>query len=150
SWCEPGPRGARARGCWVRLRRTGRDRFFFPRANVARVRYVHVDVFSREPYTGNGLAVFPEADGLTGEQSLEIPREMGQFESVFPLTAGREGVAARIFTEDEELDFAGHPVLGAAAVLHSQDSAETAVVELLLNAGPVSVETRRHGDSYEA
>ncbi len=25
----------------------------------------------------------------------------------------------RIFTEDEELDFAGHPVLGAAAVLHT-------------------------------
>lgn len=119
---------------------------------MARVRCVHVDVFSRHPYRGDGLTVFPEADGLRGAQMLAITREMRQFESIF-LLAGADagGPAARIFTEDEELDFAGHPVLGAAAVLHHQGEAgETALLDLRLNQGPVRVTTRRCGDWYQA
>jgi trans-2,3-dihydro-3-hydroxyanthranilate isomerase len=61
-----------------------------------------------------------DADRLSGVTMLAITREMRQFETVF-LTAmdlqGRQA-AARIFTAEEELDFAGHPILGAAAVLH--------------------------------
>ena len=96
------------------------------------MRYIHVDVFSRQPYRGNGLAVFPEADGLSGAQMLAITREMRQFESIFLLAGADAGdPAAQIFTEDEELDFAGHPVLGAAAVLHHQGEAgETALLDL--------------------
>ena len=45
---------------------------------------------------------------------------MRQFESIFLSAVDLPGrqATARIFTLDEELVFAGHPVLGAAAVLH--------------------------------
>jgi predicted PhzF superfamily epimerase YddE/YHI9 len=37
--------------------------------------YVHVDVFSVLPYSGNSLAVFPESHGLTSAQMLRITQE---------------------------------------------------------------------------
>jgi PhzF family phenazine biosynthesis protein len=51
----------------------------------------------------------------------DVTREVRQFETVFLTGVDLAGRSARlrIFTEDEELDFAGHPVLGAAAVLHA-------------------------------
>jgi trans-2,3-dihydro-3-hydroxyanthranilate isomerase len=83
--------------------------------------YRHVDVFSRRALAGNGLVVVLDAADLTGAVMQEVTREVRQFETAFladvDLTAG--SARLRIFTEDEELDFAGHPVLGAAAVLHS-------------------------------
>jgi len=45
--------------------------------------YVHVDVFSSLPYSGNSLAVFPDARGLTAMQMLRITRELRHFETVF-------------------------------------------------------------------
>ncbi|MFE3761550.1 PhzF family phenazine biosynthesis protein [Streptomyces sp. NPDC059104] len=84
------------------------------------MRYTHVDVFTGRPYSGNSLAVFPEAQGLTGERMLSITRELRHFESVF-LTrdpARPRTHRARVFDLAGELDFAGHPLLGAAGVLH--------------------------------
>ena len=81
----------------------------------------HVDVFSRRAFQGNGLVVVLGSEALSPEQMQAITREVRQFETVF-LTAvdlERRSAQLRIFTEDEELDFAGHPVLGAAAVLHT-------------------------------
>ena len=43
---------------------------------------------------------------------------MRQFESIFLWRVDENNYTARIFTMDEELDFAGHPVLGAAAAFH--------------------------------
>jgi trans-2,3-dihydro-3-hydroxyanthranilate isomerase len=81
--------------------------------------YHHVDVFASQPLRGNGLIVIRSVDQLPTALMQEITREMRQFESIF-LSAvdlpGREATA-RIFTLEEELTFAGHPVLGAAAVL---------------------------------
>jgi predicted PhzF superfamily epimerase YddE/YHI9 len=45
--------------------------------------YVHVDVFSSLPYSGNSLAVFPDARGLTAIQMLRITQELRHFETVF-------------------------------------------------------------------
>jgi PhzF family phenazine biosynthesis protein len=81
-------------------------------------RYVHVDVFASGAMSGNGLAVFLDADGWPASLMQRLTREMRQIESVFLSHVGHGGAGARIFTEDEELPFAGHPVLGAAAVLH--------------------------------
>ena len=84
------------------------------------VHYHHVDVFTQSPFGGNSLAVFPHADGLSGSQMLTLTQELRHFESVFlePL-GGTDTFRARIFDLLEELDFAGHPLMGAAAVLHS-------------------------------
>ena len=82
--------------------------------------YRQVDVFSRRPFQGNGLVVVLDDDGLAPQLMQAVTREMRQFETVFVAGIDLVGRAAtlRIFTEDEELDFAGHPVLGATAVLH--------------------------------
>ena len=84
------------------------------------LQYRHVDVFSRRAFHGNGLVVVLEADGLPATLMQVVTREMRQFETAFATSVDLQARSAslRIFTEDEELDFAGHPVLGAAAVLH--------------------------------
>lgn len=83
--------------------------------------YRHVDVFAGKAYTGNSLAVFPDAPDLPTEQMLTITQELRHFESIFLSgTEGTHHVTARVFDLFEELDFAGHPLLGAAAVLHER------------------------------
>lgn len=83
--------------------------------------YWHVDVFSRVALRGNGLVVVLHADDLPADVMQDVTREARQFETAFlsEVDLGARTCAVRIFTEDEELDFAGHPVLGSAAVLHA-------------------------------
>ena len=83
--------------------------------------YRHVDVFSRRAFQGNGLVVVLDAENLSTAVMQGLTREVRQFETAFLAGVDLPGRSARlrIFTEDEELDFAGHPVLGAAAVLHT-------------------------------
>ena len=81
--------------------------------------YSHVDVFSRVPFGGNSLPVFPNASDLDAEQMLAITQELRHFEAIFLNATDEPGtVRARIFDLFEELPFAGHPIIGAAAVLH--------------------------------
>lgn len=81
--------------------------------------YVHVDVFSARPYHGNSLPVFLEVPPLDSTQLLTVTRELRHFEAVFLRSTDRPDTAhARVFDQHEELPFAGHPLLGAAAVLH--------------------------------
>jgi trans-2,3-dihydro-3-hydroxyanthranilate isomerase len=81
----------------------------------------HVDVFTETPYAGNGLIVVNGGVDAPAQQLLAITRELRQFETIFvaPSADGRR-VRARIFTAEEELPFAGHPVIGAAAVMHER------------------------------
>ncbi|OHD11637.1 MAG: phenazine biosynthesis protein PhzF family [Spirochaetes bacterium GWD1_27_9] len=82
------------------------------------MKYYHVDVFSSKPLSGNGLTVvFPdkEIDDLTLGY---ITKEFKQFETVFIYTKDNEAYPIRIFTIEEELEFAGHPVLGTGAIIH--------------------------------
>ncbi len=83
--------------------------------------YWHVDVFSRVAFQGNGLVVVRDDAGLSTAVQQALTREVRQFETAFLSGVDLPGRTARlrIFTEDEELGFAGHPVLGAGAVLHS-------------------------------
>lgn len=112
--------------------------------------YMHVDVFSTRPYSGNSLAVFPNSPGLTAEQMLRITQELRHFETVFLQPTGKASVVrARVFDLIEELPFAGHPLIGAAAVLHQQAGhagPHTWTIELLSKA--VTVNTDRSVDGY--
>lgn len=83
--------------------------------------YVHVDVFTTRPFSGNSLPVFLNAGGLDGSEMLSITQELRHFEAIFlEPTDEADAVRARIFDLVEELPFAGHPLLGAAAVLHDR------------------------------
>ena len=119
--------------------------------------YHHVDVFTPAPFTGNSLAVFPEAAHVTAVEMRLITREMRHFESVFlEQTAEPWTVRARVFDLLDELDFAGHPILGAACVLHAMLSGTTrepAAAEtwsIVLNAKTVQVRTEHVGAHYRA
>src|SRR5215217_2864455 len=83
--------------------------------------YRQVDVFSRHALQGNGLAVVLDRDGLPAAVQQQLTRELRQFETVFvsAVDLAARTATLRVFTEEEELPFAGHPVLGAAAVLHT-------------------------------
>ena len=108
--------------------------------------YALVDVFAEHALEGNMLAIFTDARGLTTEQMQALARETNLAETTFILpedaaTEAREGVRVRIFTTQEELQFAGHPTLGTASWLHLNHAclkgAES--VTLKLNVGPISV-----------
>src|SRR5690348_5313094 len=83
--------------------------------------YHHVDVFADTGYTGNSPAVFIDPAPLSASQMLRITQELRHFETIFVTTAlsAPGTVRARVFDLLGELDFAGHPVLGAAGVLHA-------------------------------
>ena len=112
--------------------------------------YFHVDVFATGPMTGNGLMVFLNTAKWPAAAMQRLTREMRQFESIFLSEVSPSGAAARVFTVDEELPFAGHPVLGAASVLHRTQApySDACTWTLRLPYGPVPVSTRKRGDHY--
>jgi trans-2,3-dihydro-3-hydroxyanthranilate isomerase len=114
--------------------------------------YYHVDVFTGQPLSGNGLTVFTDAGHLSQTSMQRLTQEMRQFESIFLQVLSPGRIRAFVFTCEEELDFAGHPVLGAAATLHDLSKAreEQAEWTFVLNEKEVSVTTRRNGLGYTA
>jgi trans-2,3-dihydro-3-hydroxyanthranilate isomerase len=114
--------------------------------------YFHVDVFASSPLSGNGLTVFLDADGWAPAAMQRLTQEMRQFESIFLSRISQECAMARVFTVEEELPFAGHPVLGAAAVLHQALAPDATSREwtLQLDHGPVQVRTERRAGHWLA
>jgi trans-2,3-dihydro-3-hydroxyanthranilate isomerase len=112
--------------------------------------YTHVDVFSERPYTGNSLPVFADSRGLSTGQMQQITKELRHFEAIFLEPTHDPGlVRARVFDLFEELAFVGHPIIGAAAVLHRSANRETRcewTVEL--PAKTVTVTTERTAAGY--
>ena len=82
-------------------------------------RFLQADVFTDRPFTGNPLAVFPEAEGLSTEEMQAIAKEMNLSETTFvlPPTDLKARFRLRIFTPSSELPLAGHPVVGTCFVL---------------------------------
>lgn len=78
-----------------------------------------LDVFTREPLTGNPLAVVASAEDLDGSRMQAIAREFNLSETVFllPPVDARHRARVRIFTPAVEMPFAGHPLIGTAALL---------------------------------
>ncbi len=81
--------------------------------------YHTLDVFSETPLGGNPLAVVLGAEVLTAAQMQAVAREFNLSETVFVLPPENPAHSAqiRIFTPTKELQFAGHPTLGTAALL---------------------------------
>lgn len=112
----------------------------------------HVDVFATRPLTGNGLTVFLSADEWSAPVMQRLTQEMKQFESIFLSEITSTSARARVFTVEEELPFAGHPVLGAAAVLHRTQTPEANASSWILRlpSGEVPVSTKKIGGHYLA
>jgi trans-2,3-dihydro-3-hydroxyanthranilate isomerase len=106
--------------------------------------FVQLDVFTRTPLTGNPLAIFTDARGLSDQRMQALAREMNLSETTFilprePQVEAEEGKRVRIFTVEEELPFAGHPTLGTALYLHSTAASGADEIVLDLNVGKICV-----------
>ncbi|MGH9605818.1 MAG: PhzF family phenazine biosynthesis protein [Terracidiphilus sp.] len=119
---------------------------------MAELDYFIVDVFTDTPLAGNPLAVVMDTCGLTTEQMQSIAREFNLSETTFverraASVERAEGVRVRIFTPQEELNFAGHPTLGTASVLkmHAPETVAGGTVTLALNVGAVPVQYAADG-----
>ena len=86
---------------------------------MARFRYLTADVFTDVPFSGNQLAVFPDARGIPEQRLLDVTREFNYSEVtfVYPADDPAHTRRVRIFTPGAEVPFAGHPTVGTAHVL---------------------------------
>ena len=116
---------------------------------MRKYQFYQLDVFTEKKFEGNPLAVFPEADGITGEEMQKIAREMNLSETVFVLPSDKALRKLRIFTPMQELPLAGHPVVGTWNLLANlgvtpQEKNGVIEIEQELNIGvlPVEIEFR--------
>ncbi len=112
--------------------------------------FLQYDVFTREPLTGNQLAVFVDARGLAGDRMQALAREMNFSESTFILpseTAGTD-VRMRIFTPATEMPMAGHPTIGSAFALAHTGLIQPGLPRFVfgLDVGPTPVDLEWEGE----
>ena len=108
-------------------------------------RYYICDVFTDRPFTGNQLAVFPEAAGISDAAMQAIAREFNFPETTFVLAPmdAKNTARVRIFTPRAELPFAGHPTVGTAAVLAKEKGfSEKFILEEKIGLVPVELSRR--------
>jgi trans-2,3-dihydro-3-hydroxyanthranilate isomerase len=108
--------------------------------------FIQVDVFTQTPLEGNPLACFPNAAGMSEAQMQNIARELNHSETTFVLPAEAGGDArVRIFGQNAELPFAGHPTLGTAFVMAMTRPGKSQMV-LEEKVGPIPVALERRAD----
>jgi trans-2,3-dihydro-3-hydroxyanthranilate isomerase len=113
-------------------------------------RYLHLDVFTDTPFTGNQLAVFVDAKGLAPDVMQAIAREMAFSETtfVFPAETSDTDTRVRIFAPSAELPMAGHPTIGTTFALAHDKQIESnrSTVRLGLGVGPTAVSLEWESD----
>jgi trans-2,3-dihydro-3-hydroxyanthranilate isomerase len=113
------------------------------------LRYTTLDVFTDRPFGGNPLAVFCDQAEQSTERMQAIAREFNLSETVF-IVPPRDASALRrlrIFTPAREMQFAGHPTIGAVHTLVENGIAAARdgfTLELEVGLVPIKV-TRRNG-----
>jgi len=117
--------------------------------------FYQLDVFTDTPFTGNPLAVFPDAADIPADKMQRIANEMNLSETVFVLPSNKALRRLRIFTPKQELPLAGHPVVGTWNMLARlgvtpQIENGTIEIEQELNLGVLPVEIEfRNGDPFK-
>jgi trans-2,3-dihydro-3-hydroxyanthranilate isomerase len=83
------------------------------------LKYVTADVFTRQRFGGNPIAVVLDGRELSTAQMQSIAAEFNYSETTFilPPRERRHAAHVRIFTPRSEVPFAGHPNIGTAVVL---------------------------------
>jgi trans-2,3-dihydro-3-hydroxyanthranilate isomerase len=79
---------------------------------VPTYRFFQLDVFTRQPLTGNPLAVFPQAAALDPGTMQALAREMNLSETTFVTASAAATRRIRFFTPTSEIPLAGHPTIG--------------------------------------
>ena len=105
------------------------------------------DVFAELPMTGNSLSVLLHEEPLDPQLMQALTCELRQFETVFVRpTSETNRFETHVFDLTRELNFAGHPLLGAAAVLHDalRDSDRESLL-LQIHGRDVPLRSRRLG-----
>ncbi|BCK86297.1 trans-2,3-dihydro-3-hydroxyanthranilate isomerase [Sideroxyarcus emersonii] len=87
--------------------------------NTYAFRLLNVFAIAGDPFSGNPLAVFEDARGLSDEQMQVIARQMNLSETTFIFPSECASARVRIYTPSFEMPFAGHPTLGTAHVVRS-------------------------------
>ncbi|QSW89990.1 PhzF family phenazine biosynthesis protein [Flavobacterium endoglycinae] len=101
-----------------------------------------VDVFADRKYAGNQLAVFLDAQNLSSEEMQQMAREINFAESTFITKLDRENNKAeiRIFTPSQEMQFAGHPIIGTSwVIINKIFDNPPAEIKLEVPIGPIAV-----------
>src|SRR5437867_11650952 len=115
--------------------------------------YLHLDVFTDRPLTGNQLAVFLDAEGLDADVMQRIALEMAFSETTFVFPAEDSGTdyRVRIFTPRAEIPMAGHPTIGTTfALAHAgRITKASASIMLGLGIGPTPVGLEWRGDQLD-
>jgi trans-2,3-dihydro-3-hydroxyanthranilate isomerase len=116
-------------------------------------RYLQYDVFTDKPLAGNQLAVFTETAGLTAAEMQAMTRETKFSECTFvqPAEAAGTDVRLRIFGPNNEMQFAGHPVIGSTFALADDGVIAAGRKEFTfgLGIGPTLVELEWQGDRLQ-
>lgn len=108
--------GGRIVEYWIQTDRHGLAQQL--QAIAAPLDYEMVNVFSTGPFTGNPLPVVFDGRSLDSRTMQQLTRQFRQFETIFVSPTDEPWRwQARIFDLESELRFAGHPLLGAAAVI---------------------------------
>jgi trans-2,3-dihydro-3-hydroxyanthranilate isomerase len=89
-------------------------------------RFQTLDVFTETALAGNPLAVVLDAEGLDDARMQAIAAEFNLSETVFVFEPRNaiNSARVRIFTSKRELPFAGHPTVGAAALIAHQRASD--------------------------
>lgn len=109
-------------------------------------KYFIVDVFAKQKYAGNQLAVVLMSKKIGDEEMQKIADEFHFSETTFITSTEKrnKGYDVRIFTPREEVPFAGHPTLGTAYIIRNEiEKSSGDTINLNLKAGqiPVSFES---------
>ena len=94
-------------------------------------RFQTLDVFTETALAGNPLAVVLDAEGLDDARMQAIAAEFNLSETVFVFEPRNaiNSARVRIFTPKRELPFAGHPTVGAAALIAHQRAGDLLAVQ---------------------
>ncbi|KAL4735573.1 phenazine biosynthesis-like protein [Aspergillus similis] len=117
--------------------------------------YVTLDVFSTRRFQGNPVAIVKILDDweLSQDQKQRIAKEFNFSETVF-LHARGKNPRVDIFTPVNEMEFAGHPVIGAGHLLFRElagsSSTQTTTLTLATKAGPVPLTYDQAGQLVRA
>ncbi|KAJ5695842.1 hypothetical protein N7536_006254 [Penicillium majusculum] len=107
--------------------------------------YVTLDVFTSQRFKGNPVAIVKLSDvKLSQEQKQQIAKEFNFSETVFlHPTTGDGNPQVDIFTPVNEMEFAGHPIIGAGHFLFRQVLADAPnrsnALIVTTKAGPVPI-----------